>query len=186
MNAASTFQPPTACGTLLMTQSTRLQTNAAIASQWCTTSLTCCTQPQILHANTLPTDGVHKPPTLPAFYSHYTSWYLRLRTGRLCWCISLRTESRNCSKTYCNILLLKFYETNKILTHTRLMALFPGLPRWAGTRKVKPIWILLKQETVSGSCISWAVCKSAPRSRQITMPAPHHSVFLQGMPFMPT
>ena len=26
------------------------------------------------------------------------------------------------------------------------MALFPGLPRWAGTRKVKPIWILLKQE----------------------------------------
>jgi len=54
---------------------------------------------------------------------------------------------------------------------------FPGLPGWAGTRKVKPIWILLKQETVSGSGISWAVCKSAPRCRQITMPAPHHSVF---------
>jgi len=34
------------------------------------------------------------------------------------------------------------------------MALFPGLPRWTGTRKVKPIWILLKQETVSGSGIS--------------------------------
>ena len=61
--------------------------------------------------------------------------------------------------------------------HARLMALFPGLPRWAGTRKVKPIWILLKQETVSGTGISWAVCKSAPRSRQITMSAPHHSVF---------
>jgi len=30
---------------------------------------------------------------------------------------------------------------------------------------------------VSGSGISWAVCKSAPCSRQITMPAPHHSVF---------
>ena len=43
----------------------------------------------------------------------------------------------------------------------------------------KPIWILLKQETVSGSGISWAVCKSAPRSRQITTPAPHRSVFLQ-------
>jgi len=42
-------------------------------------------------------------------------------------------------------------------THTpRLTALFPGLPGWAGTRKVKPIWILLKQETVSGSGISWA------------------------------
>ena len=62
-------------------------------------------------------------------------------------------------------------------THTRLTALCPGLPRWAGTRKVKPIWILLKQETVSGSGISWAICKSAPCSRQITMPAPHCSVF---------
>jgi len=62
-------------------------------------------------------------------------------------------------------------------THTRLTALFPGLPWWAGTRKAKAIWISLKQETVSGSGISWAICKSAPRSRQITMPAPHHSVF---------
>jgi len=32
---------------------------------------------------------------------------------------------------------------------------------------------------MSGSGISWAICKSAPRSRQITTPAPHHSVFLQ-------
>jgi len=32
---------------------------------------------------------------------------------------------------------------------------------------------------VSGSGISWAICKSASRSRQITMPAPHHSCFLQ-------
>jgi len=35
-------------------------------------------------------------------------------------------------------------------THTRLTALYPGLPGRAGTRKVKPIWIFLKQETVSG------------------------------------
>ena len=62
-------------------------------------------------------------------------------------------------------------------THTLLTALCPGLPAWAGTRKVKPIWILLKQETVSGSDIIWAICKSAPHSRQITMRAPHHSVF---------
>ena len=64
-----------------------------------------------------------------------------------------------------------------IHTHTHLMALCPGLPGWAGTRKAKPVWILLKQETVSGSGISWAICKSAPRSRQITTPAPHRSVF---------
>jgi len=33
-------------------------------------------------------------------------------------------------------------------THTQLTALCPGLPGWAGTREVKPIWILLKQEMV--------------------------------------
>jgi len=66
-------------------------------------------------------------------------------------------------------------------THTRLTAPCPGLPRWAGTRKV-PIWILLKQETTSSSGISWAICKSASRSRQITTPAPHHSVFKAGCP----
>ena len=64
-------------------------------------------------------------------------------------------------------------------THTHLTALCRGLPGQARTRKVKPIWILLKQKTVSGSGISWAICKSAPCSRQITMPAPHHSGFLQ-------
>ena len=45
--------------------------------------------------------------------------------------------------------LVNYWRTNK-QTNTRLMALCPGLPRRAGTRKVKPIWILLKQETVSG------------------------------------
>ena len=74
----------------------------------------------------------------------------------------------------CLILLKHYTHTH---THTRLTTLFPGLPGWAGTRKVKPIWILLKQETVSGNGISWAICKSAPHSRQITMPAPHCSDF---------
>jgi len=39
-------------------------------------------------------------------------------------------------------------------THTHLTALCQALSGWAGTEKVKPIWILLKQETVSGSGIS--------------------------------
>ena len=30
---------------------------------------------------------------------------------------------------------------------------------------------------VSGSGISWAACKSAPRSRQLTTPTPHRSIF---------
>ena len=59
------------------------------------------------------------------------------------------------------------------------MALFPRLPGRASTRKVKPIWILLEQETVSGSGISWATCKSASRSRHLTMPAPTSLSFLQ-------
>jgi len=65
----------------------------------------------------------------------------------------------------------------KTHTHARLTALCPGLPGSAGTRKVKSIWILLKQQTVSGSGISWAICKSALRSRQIATPAPYHSTF---------
>ena len=58
-------------------------------------------------------------------------------------------------------------------THTRLTTLCPGLPGSAGTRKAKAVWILLKQETASGSGISWAICKSAPHARQID----NHSVF---------
>jgi len=46
--------------------------------------------------------------------------------------------------------------------------------------------ILLEQETVSGSGISWATGKSAPRNRQITTPAPNYSSFFTGwMPFLP-
>ena len=51
-----------------------------------------------------------------------------------------------------------------IYYYIRLTAICPGLPGWAGTRKVKPIWInLLKQEAVSGSGISWGrmqICTS--------------------------
>ena len=62
--------------------------------------------------------------------------------------------------------------------HTHMYnGLFLGLPMWAGNGKVKQMWILLKQETVSGSGISRAIRKSASRSRQITTPALHHSDF---------
>jgi len=44
-------------------------------------------------------------------------------------------------------------------------------------REIKTSLDLLEQETVSGSGNSWAACTSAPHPRQITMPAPHHSVF---------
>ena len=57
-------------------------------------------------------------------------------------------------------------------TLTCLTALCPGLPRTAGTRKVKPIWILLKQETARPYA-------SLHLSPDTTMPALHPSVFLQ-------
>ena len=38
---------------------------------------------------------------------------------------------------------------------------------------------------MSGSGISWAICKSASRSRQITTPGPHHCFFAGRMPFLP-
>jgi len=44
----------------------------------------------------------------------------------------------------------------------------------------------LEQEIVSGSGICWAICKSAPHPRQITTPAPHHSIFTGWMPFLPS
>ena len=52
-------------------------------------------------------------------------------------------------------------------THTHLFSgPFSRTTRVSRYQKGKPIWILLKQETVSGSGISWAMCKSAPRPRQ--------------------
>ena len=63
-------------------------------------------------------------------------------------------------------------------THTHLTTLCPGLHGWASTRKVK------NQSGFYWSKRQWVAvesagpyCKSAPHSRQITTPAPHHSVF---------
>ena len=55
-------------------------------------------------------------------------------------------------------------------THTRLTALFLGLPRWAGTWKVN-------QSGFYWSKRQWVAVASAPYSRQTTTPVPHHSVF---------
>jgi len=98
----------------------------------------------------------------------------------LIYCMEPTTKKRKTEKLMCHAWPPQHLAHTEH-PHTCLMALFPGLPGWASTRKVKPIWILLKQKTVSGSGISWAVCKSVPL-RQITMPAPHHSVFTGRVP----
>ena len=51
-------------------------------------------------------------------------------------------------------------------------------------REPVPISILMKQKAVSGSGISWAICKSAPRSSQTIMPAPRPQFFTSWMPFL--
>ena len=149
---------------------------------------------------------VWHPNYLPSVWSVTIYWYgacgRKRKQGSIIlkhirhsvWMIILKDEFRNhldkmmtLSKTpYQDTVHLNNLTTaHSTHTPTRLKALCPGLPGWAGTRKVKPIWILLKQETLSGSGISWAVCKSAPRTRQITTPAPTTQFFTGRMPFLP-
>jgi len=80
------------------------------------------------------------------------------------------------------------YTTYNIHTHHRLTALCPGLPRLAGSRKVKPVWILLTQETVSGSGISWAAgpyasLHLAPDRQPLQHPTTQ--CFAGSVPFLP-
>jgi len=63
---------------------------------------------------------------------------------------------------------------------------FSGTTQVSRYQKSKPIWTLLKQETVRGSGISWATRKSAPRSRQITMPQHPTTVFFRPDATQPT
>ena len=76
--------------------------------------------------------------------------------------------------------------THQLLHHIRLTAFIPGQPGWAGTRKVNHFGFYWSERWWGGSGISWTICKSfAPRSRQITTPVLHHSLFTGRMPFLP-
>jgi len=115
------------------------------------------------------------------------------------WCIYKRIHNelfnveKQPTSTYYNSLrkrcdMIHFQHKNTSInithTYTRLMALFPGLPRWAGTRKAKPIWILLKQDS------EWQwhqlehmqVCTSLQTDNHASTPP---LSFLQAMPFLP-
>jgi len=70
----------------------------------------------------------------------------------------------------CFFFMASFLSINQLHTH-QFNGPFSGTIRVSRYQKGKPIWILLEQETVSGNGISWTIC------RQITTPAPHHSVF---------
>ena len=68
------------------------------------------------------------------------------------------------------------------ILYTHLTALFSGTTRLSWYQKDKAN---LDFTEARDSGISWVIWKSAPCSRQITMPAPHHSVFIGRMPFLP-
>ena len=78
----------------------------------------------------------------------------------------------------------RFPSILSFLTYARLTALLqdylgePVPERWnqSGFYWSKRQWVALA---------SAGPCKSAPHSRQITTPAPHHSVFTGRMPFLP-
>jgi len=94
-------------------------------------------------------------------------------------CYRRRTARRAMS-----VKILSTVETSCTVTYApRLMALCPGLPGWAGTRKVKPIWILLKQETVSGSAGSYASLHLAPDRQPHQHPTTQF--FTGRMPLLP-
>jgi len=60
----------------------------------------------------------------------------------------------------------------------------PGTARVSWYQKGKTILDLLEQGIVSGSGISWDICKSTFCPRQLTTPASPHSIFTGWMPFL--
>ena len=92
----------------------------------------------------------------PASWSSAASWQLQvgpcqLQVGpcQLC-CVVVRcaraytwstreTAHRHYTHQETGTALVRNKKLTHTHTHTHLTALFPGLPRWAGTRKVKPI-----------------------------------------------
>jgi len=68
-----------------------------------------------------------------------------------------------------------YVDRERRANNTHLMAICPGLPGWASTRKVKPICVTARDS-------EWhqlghvQICTST-QTGTVTMPAPHHSVF---------
>ena len=92
---------------------------------------------------------------------------------------------KECNYVAKSLSLLYLHYYYNYYNHFKALWILFRTTRASRHQKGKTYLDFLEQETVSGSGISWAICKFAPRSRQITMPAPHHSVFTGWMPFLP-
>ena len=125
------------------------------------------------------------------FYGQMTHQQCQSTEGSLV--LRIRLQITSCSPHHAHN-THEHYETKtqKIRTdntHTQpFSGLFSRTTRVGRYQKDKPFWILLKQEMTRWqwhAAEPYAVKSFAPRSRQITTPAPHHSIFFIGrMPFV--
>ena len=84
----------------------------------------------------------------------------------------MKSSITNCNSNDQMLQLVSIQLLQKAHTHTPFNGPFSGTTRVSRYQNGKTNLDLLKQETVSGSGISWATCKSAPSSRQIKAGCP--------------
>ena len=111
---------------------------------------------------------VHESPSLPASTCQLLNSSL---------CRLIRNETVPVQLAQCWFPRLAI--SNAKHTHTRLTSLFPGLPGSAGTRKVKTDLDFTEARDSEWQWHQLGYIQVCTCSRQITMPSPHHSVFLQ-------
>jgi len=97
----------------------------------------------------------------------------RLLNGCCC-CITVEVVMQNFAKSEYPF-VLKFSSIHMLV----LTALFSGTIRVSQYQKDKTKLDFTEARDSEWQWHQLAICKSAPRSSQITMPEPHHSVFLQ-------
>ena len=117
------------------------------------------------------------------YRSIFVRWHLQLRTGGFCWCYrphalaggNKRNQIREKTLEFSTVLstLSPCLETYTRYTHPS-NGPFSGTTRVSRYQKGKTN---LDFTEARDSEWQWAICISAPRCRQITMPVPHHSVF---------
>ena len=103
--------------------------------------------------------------------------------------LKLITETRSCRHCIPTVIYIRQYNS----IHQLLLLLHPfnslfSRTTWLSWYQKAKTSLDLNKARDDGRCsgISWTIRKqSAPHSRQITMPAPHLSVFKGRMPFLP-
>ena len=96
----------------------------------------------------------------------------RIKCFMLC-CSTITSDAHFCSHSFSSIMTLANYKRH---THP-FNGPLSGTTQVSRYQKGKTNVDFTEARDSEWQWISCAICKSAPRSSQITMPAPHHSVF---------